>query len=109
MWYLWFDWHPLDEVTEWSRHCGDLDVERVRLPRCQRPLVWVRRQPLPELRRPQMNTMPRSYSCESRTHRFAILPCTPIHRLSVWFPSDCSFLKPKPPFSEKLHGDLFRF
>ena len=49
MWYLWFDWHPLDEVTERSRHCGDPDVERVRLPRCQRPLVWVRRQPLPEL------------------------------------------------------------
>ena len=49
MWSLWFDWHPLDEVTERSRHCGDPDVERVQLSRCQRPLVWVRRQPLPEL------------------------------------------------------------
>ena len=37
MWYLWFDWHPLDEVTEWSRHCGGPDVERGRLPQRLNP------------------------------------------------------------------------
>ena len=105
MWYPWFDWHPLDEVTAWSRHCGGPDVERERMPRCQRPVMRLRGAPVQELPpSPEDHALSLLLLREKESpFRYPPVYAHP----PPWEPvsSDCLFLKPNPLF-RKFHGDL---